>query len=521
MIEILALFLAGLGLFFTGVDGVRTKLQQLSSRRFRQVLTRLTGHPLLAALAGAVFGALTQSASAVAFIVSGMVATGLITMRRAPPVVAAANVGTAVLVFLAAFDFRLAVLYLIGVTGLMISFRVAARHDALLGALFGIGLLFLGLDLMKRAVGPLPSYDWFKSLVAFLNEWTFAPFLAGAASRLVIQSSSAIGVIAIALERAGLLTERQAVLMICGAGPGVALSSYFLSATLRGAPRQIILYQGIINAIGGCALAVLVVVDGIGGYGLVASWLPGDSSPAGNLIAWAYLSTMGLALVSGIAMLPIAEALLNRLAPPTVEQDLSRPLYLHDEALTVPDTALDLAEKEQLRLFSIIMEVIDAVRSESSGAVSLPLATLAQAGAGLASAIGAFLNDLVDQALSGDSATRLLMLDRRQDHLEALLVATGELASRSANGSFSEEREALVDRLKESLSLIFLSAQDAWSSRDAVDVELLLKLTADRGDLMERLRRGVSAGRADNAEMSTVSYVTSVWLVRQIGLTLA
>jgi len=519
--EILALFLAGLGLFFTGVDAVRSKLQQLSSRRFRQILARFTNHPLLAALAGAVFGALTQSASAVAFIVSGMVATGLLTMRRALPVVAAANVGTAVLVFLAAFDFRLAVLYLIGVTGLMLSFRVAARHDALLGALFGIGLLFLGLDLMKRAVGPLPSYDWFQALLAFLGEWHLAPFIAGAACRMLIQSSSAIGVIAIALSHAGLLTQPQAALFICGTGPGAALSLYFLSATLRGTPRQVIFYQGLSNAIGGSALAALLL---IGDLTMPGNWWAAHVADGADLLAWVYLATMLLTLLSGLALLPVAQPLLNRLEPPTIEQDLSRPLYLHDEALSLPDTALDLAENEQRRLFSIIVQVIDAVRSDTA-ASSPPLAVLVRAGTDLAATIDTFLGDLVDAALSGDSATRLLVLDRRQDHLEALLSATGDLAAAAAN-HFSADRAALVDRLKESLNFIFLSAQDAWLSRDAADMDVLLQLTADRGDLMERLRRSAGASRAESAELSTVSLVTSlferaVWLVRQIGLTLA
>ena len=526
MSEICALFLAGLGLFFTGVDGVRTKLQQLSSRRFRHLLTRLTDHPLLAALCGAAFGALTQSAAAVAFILSGMVATGMIALRRALPVVAAANVGTAVLVFLAAVDLRLAILYLVGVTGLMISFKVAARHDALIGALFAIGLLFFGLDLMKRAVGPLPSYDWFHALVAFIAEWPLAPFVVGVACRMVIQSSSAIGVIAIALAHAGLFADRQAMLFICGAGPGAGLSVYFLSSTLQGAPRQVLLYQGIINALGGLTLAGLLAVDALVGHPLLPAWLSTAPGGFGNPLAWAYLATMGLALLSGLTLLPVADSLLSWLSPPTIEQDLSRPLYLHDEALTVPDTALDLAEKEQLRMFSIIVQVIDSVRCEASATPGPPLATLAGAGNDLSTAIDGFLGELIDQALSGELAARLMMLDRRQDHLESLLMATNELASMSASGRFSAQRAALVDRLKESLSLIFLSAHDAWSSRDAADREVLLQLTADRGDLMERLRRGVTAEGAAGAETSALSYMTSlferaVWLVRQIGVTLA
>jgi phosphate:Na+ symporter len=110
MAELIALFLAGLSLFFTGAMGVRTKLQQMSGRKFRQVLARVTDRPVIAGVVGMGAGAVTQSASAVAFILSGMVASGMITLRRALPVVAALNVGTAALVFIAAFDMRLAIL---------------------------------------------------------------------------------------------------------------------------------------------------------------------------------------------------------------------------------------------------------------------------------------------------------------------------------------------------------------------------------------------------------------------------
>lgn len=523
MAEIIALFLAGLSLFFTGVAGVQTKLQQLSSRQFRQVLGRLTDKPLRAALAGVVFSALTQSAAAVGFIVSGMVATGLLPMRRALPVVAAANVGTALLVFLAAFDVRLAVLYVIGITGLLINFRVAARYESIVGALFAVGLLFFGLDLMKRSVGPLPSYPWFHTVVAFLKEFTLAPFLVGAAMRMFIQSSSAIGLIAIALEHSGLLTVAQAVLLIFGIGPGVALSTYFLSTTLQGVPRQVLIYQGIINAAGGCVLAVIFIIDAATDHNLARAVFP--VAPAfGDMLAWAYLASTLAAFLCGLALLPVAEPWLNRLSPPTPAQDMSRPLYINDEALAVPDAALDLAEKEQLRLFSIVLRIIDSVRSEAaeSGADN---SVLTAAGSDIGRIIEEFLGELIDTDLSAEAGAQLLLLDRRQEHLLMLLKTVGDFTALSASLHGSEHAEALMDRLKESLSFILLAAQDAWSSRDQTDIDVLLKLTSDRGDLLERLRRSVLARGGDAAETSTLSFATSlferaVWLVRQIGLTL-
>lgn len=347
---------------------------------------------------------------------------------------------------------------------------------------------------------------------------------------MVIQSNSTIGVIAIALERAGLFSEQQAVLLILGAGPGVALSTYFMSATLQGVSRQILLYQGIINAIGGCGLAALLGLDAMTGHHLTpplvhVSGLHGFPAAAANILPWVYLASMIAALLSGIALLPVAVRLLKWLSPPTIEQDLSHPMYLHDEALSVPDTALDLAEKEQLRLFSTVVQTIDSVRSEAVTSAGADRASLARAGSELGAVINGFLGELIDGDLSGESAARLLVLDRRQDHLQALLDTTGEIAALSAAARLSDQPAALVDRLKESLSLIFLSAQDAWSSRDATDIDLLLKVTADRGDLMERLRRSMTGGVLDNAEASTLFYLTSlferaVWLVRQIGLTL-
>jgi phosphate:Na+ symporter len=171
------------------------------------------------------------------------------------------------------------------------------------------------------------------------------------------------------------------------------------------------------------------------------------------------------------------------------------------------------------------VQIIDSVRSEAATSVGAERASLARAGSELGAVINGFLGELIDGELSGESAARLLVLDRRQDHLQALLDTTGEIASCAAAARLSDQPAAVLDRLKESLSLIFLSTQDAWNSRDTTDIDLLLRMTADRGDLMERLRRSLTGSVVDNAEASTLFYATSlferaVWLVRQIGLTL-
>jgi hypothetical protein len=84
----------------------------------------------MAGLVGAVLGAITQSASVVAFILSGMVSTGLLPISRALIVLACANIGTALLVFIAASDLHVSILFLIGITGLILAFKLVKTLEA-------------------------------------------------------------------------------------------------------------------------------------------------------------------------------------------------------------------------------------------------------------------------------------------------------------------------------------------------------------------------------------------------------
>src|SRR5215472_9830300 len=100
MVESIALYLAGLSFFFTGMAGISDNLRQMTGQRFRILLVRATNHPARAGMLGMIAGMFTQSTSVVAFILSGMISAGLMPIRRALIVLACANIGTAALVFI-------------------------------------------------------------------------------------------------------------------------------------------------------------------------------------------------------------------------------------------------------------------------------------------------------------------------------------------------------------------------------------------------------------------------------------
>lgn len=526
MSELLALFLAGLALFFHGVAGIRTHLQGLTSRRLRRQLATWSRRPLLAGAGGFLFGAVTQSSTAVAFILTSLVSGGLMSVAHALPIVAWANLGTVPLVFFASLNAHLAFLYLLGLAGLALAFDLGPpRLRPALSALFHVGLLFLGLQLMKQAFAPLPAYEGFRDLAAFLQGSALATFVAGALLRVLVQSSSAIAVIAIALAHGGLLSLDQAAMMMFGTGAGVGLSIFLLSSNLRGVPRQIALYQALINGVSGLALCTLYYVEHYSGAPLVLSFsaalAPSPESPV--RLAYAFLFLQSTAVLAALVGSRPAAAWLARLAPPTDEQDLSRPRFISSEALADPDSALELADKEQLALLAQLPAQLDTLRQP---APAVPPAVRHRAAHAIAAEIHAYLRELVEQSPDAHASARLLALEQRLALVVSLTDTvhdfTTTLARLRAPGAASTP---LLGSLLESLDTLLLTAIDAARASDPEDLALLLRLTADRGDLMERLRRQLLAADTDldHARKSDLFYATSlferaVWLLRQLGL---
>ena len=110
-------------------------------------------YPWLAAFTGTLAGIVTQSTGAVTYVIIGLVSGRVVDNRRAILIPTWAHVGTSVLVILVAINFKVAASYLIALVGFAVYFNFErtdrARH--IIGTLFGIALLFLGLDALKSA----------------------------------------------------------------------------------------------------------------------------------------------------------------------------------------------------------------------------------------------------------------------------------------------------------------------------------------------------------------------------------
>ena len=120
MNELFAGIAGGLGLFIVGMWLLTENLKALATRRLRRTAGRWTGNRFSALAWGAVAGAITQSMSAMTFIVVSILRSGLIATRGALALILGGCLGTSALVVIVTFDIKVVSLYVLGIAGAVV-----------------------------------------------------------------------------------------------------------------------------------------------------------------------------------------------------------------------------------------------------------------------------------------------------------------------------------------------------------------------------------------------------------------
>lgn len=522
MFSQLSLILAGLAFFFTGLAGASTAFRTLATPGMRRIMQRITSHPLLAAAWGLTSGAITQSATGVGFILTGLVAAGAISISVALLVLVFANLGTTLLVFVAAVDTRDLAYLLIGIGGLLGGIALFREFRPLLRLVGSIGSILLGLLLLREVGSTLPGHGWFDAIAAVVAGSALGAFLFGLGLRLVVQSSSAVVLIAMAFVGPGSFSQPQVLLLMHGATIGIGLSTWALGRGLKGIPRRIVLFQSVINVTGGGALAILWGVDQAFGVWLVTSFVLESSwlseayrLPTGFLIQQLVVTAIGLVLI------PIAPRSLAFLSPATAAEDLANPEYLDPAFEGDPATGCVLVRSEQQRLIRHLPALLDDIAADAA-ADQRPAADTAEGITQLAVEIRMFLTQMLAKGLDTGSAAEGLELRHRQMELEELVDASVRFAT--AVKAFRHHRAgtqtiSITSSMTEGLHLL-LAMLGRAAGGDEADASVLRVLTADAGGIVGRIRAEIAGGdpSSDGTHLLEAGtyFERAVWIVGRL-----
>ena len=221
--------LVGLGAFLIGVKLLSDNMEKLATTKMRNLFHRASGKAVLPEgatkkdklrakakewsgnLAGVGIGTVTtaiiQSSSLTTVMVVGLVNAGVMTLTQATTITMGANIGTTItaqIAALSAFDFAT---FAMGLTGIGVLIALTTKKEkvqTVCYAIAGLGLVFVGLDVMDASMEFFRESQVIVDLFASITN-PFLLFFLGIAITAIVQSSSAITVILISMATQGII----------------------------------------------------------------------------------------------------------------------------------------------------------------------------------------------------------------------------------------------------------------------------------------------------------------------------
>ena len=317
--------LGGLALFLYGMQMMSSGLEAAAGSKMKLILERLTANRFLGVLVGAGITAVIQSSSATTVMVVGFVNSGMMTLNQAVWIIMGANIGTTITGQLIALDVgALAPLFaFIGVAMVVFVKMPRAHHIGQIMA--GLGVLFIGMEMMSSSMMPLRDSQAFVDLMTRFSN-PLLGIAVGALFTALIQSSSASVGILQALATSGAISFSSSVFILFGQNIGTCITAVLASiGTSRSAKRATIIHL-MFNIIGTVLFTILCILFPLAD--LVASFTP--DAPAAQI---ANMHTI-FNIVTTLLLLPLGNQLASlavRILPEQPEENRDE---MHMEDLT-------------------------------------------------------------------------------------------------------------------------------------------------------------------------------------------
>ncbi|QIK37016.1 Na/Pi cotransporter family protein [Caldichromatium japonicum] len=487
--------LGGLALFLYGLEQMTTALKAVAGERLHTLLQRLTTHPLLGALSGALITAILNSSSVTTVLAVGFVSAGLMSLPQAIGVILGANVGSTFTAQLIAFRLE-NLAYLLIALGFGLSldpWRESVQHGGSL--ILGLGLVFFGLDLMSDSMAPLRNDADVIALLTKLSQPALAILVATLFTALIQSSAATLGII-ITLGSQGLIGLETGIALVFGANIGTCVTALLAAIGKPRIAQRAALVHVIFNVAG-----VLIWIAWIDPLAYWIQWLsparpdlPGTARLAAELprqIANAHTLFNLANTLLFIGLTRQIARLVEWLIPDTEHVPLTDPgraHYLDDSLMATADLALDRARLEILRMGEQVSEmmqrIMPAILAGDRQAL-VEIERMDNAVDRLHAAIIGYLGKISRQNLT-ERQTRVLMallatvndLENIGDLIETNLVTLGRERLTQGVAISTPTRELLIG-FHRVVSRAFGSALQAVSQRNPQAAQTVIDLKVE------------------------------------------
>ena len=398
--------LGGLALFLMGMKMMSDGLEQTAGDKMKTVLEKLTSNRFLGVGVGAGITAVIQSSSATTVMVVGFVNSGLMTLRQAIWVIMGANVGTTITGQLIALDVGV-IAPLIAIVGVVFIVFLKSKKLHHWGYIFaGLGILFMGMNMMSDSMSGLRDSQEFVNAVTNLSNPALG-ILAGTVFTAIIQSSSASVGILQALAMSGAISLSSSVYVLFGQNIGTCITAVLASVgTSRNARRTTIIHL-LFNITGTIIFTIICMLTPFTDF--MQSLTP--DNPAAQI---ANVHTI-FNIVTTLILLPFG-TLLEKAA-----------------MKILPERSDEKSDKMQLRFISP-----DSVNNHSIGSVSVAVSQIQSEVSHMLELARSNVSDAFDNILHWDR-DRFENVEKNEEYVDFLNAEISKYISALMSGEMTEQ----------------------------------------------------------------------------------
>lgn len=402
----IASLLGGLALFLMGMKMMSDGLEQTAGDKMKTVLEKLTSNRFLGVGVGAGITAVIQSSSATTVMVVGFVNSGLMTLRQAIWVIMGANVGTTITGQLIALDVGV-IAPLIAIVGVVFIVFLKSKKLHHWGYIFaGLGILFMGMNMMSDSMSGLRDSQEFVNVVTNLSNPALG-ILAGAVFTAIIQSSSASVGILQALAMSGAISLSSSVYVLFGQNIGTCITAVLASVgTSRNARRTTVIHL-LFNITGTIIFTIICMLTPFTDF--MQSLTP--DNPAAQI---ANVHTI-FNIVTTLILLPFG-TLLEKAA-----------------MKILPERSDERSDKMQLRFISP-----DSVNNHSIGSVSVAVSQIRSEVSHMLELARSNVSDAFDNILHWDR-DRFENVEKNEEYVDFLNAEISKYISALMSGEMTEQ----------------------------------------------------------------------------------
>lgn len=355
--------LAGCGVFLLGFKLLSDNMEKLAGNGLKRLFNKTSDKKLVGVGLGAAATAVVQSSAITTVMVIGFVNTGIMSLKQATAIIMGANIGTTITAQIVALQaFKLNVFFMIPVfVGMAMNMFSKKDKVRLAGiALAGLGLVFVGLNVMSEAMENELMHEALKNLLAKVSN-PFLLLFVGVAFTALMQSSSAVTTIVITMATQGLIVGNggnSVLFVILGSNIGSCVTALISSIGTSVNARRASVIHLLFNVIGTFIFMVVLLAVPSFQQNTFERWF---SSPETQIamfhtffnVVCTCLFLPFTDLLVKLAMLIVPEN--KKEEEKEKEEDGMKFVYMDKRFLTSPALAISQLKKETFRMADMAM----------------------------------------------------------------------------------------------------------------------------------------------------------------------